>query len=382
MNIVQLKALQYEEVAKCTRCGFCLPNCPTYAVRRTEAFTPRGRNAVTRAVIEGDLELTREMAQAVFTCLGCGACTKACFPGIKTRDVVLSDRACLTEVQAHPKIFEKLAETLARYHNISENDNEGRAGWRKYLKGVPASALEKDRAEIVYFVGCAASFLPTAQNIPADLAAIMYHAGLDFTILGGAEWCCGFPLLGAGMPDKVAALKNHNLEKLKNVGAGRAVFSCPSCLHTWKSFYSPDAELLHASQLLSHLIKQGKLELKPLKLKVTYHDPCYLGRNTGVFEEPREIIKSIPGIELVELPNNRNFSNCCGGGGNVEMVDPDLSAAVAQRKIEEIQSTGADTVVSSCQQCLRAIDAGVRRAGVELNVLDLTRLVAKSVTQQ
>jgi heterodisulfide reductase subunit D len=133
---------------------------------------------------------------------------------------------------------------------------------------------------------------------------------------------------------------------------------------------------------LSDLIEQDKLELKPLKLKVAYHDPCYLGRNTGVFEEPREIIKSIPGVELVELPNNRNFSNCCGGGGNVEMVDPDLSAAVAQRKIEEIRSTGADTVVSSCQQCLRAIDAGARRAGVELNVLDLTRLVAKSLTQQ
>ena len=221
--------------------------------------------------------------------------------------------------------------------------------------------LEKDRAEIVYFVGCVASFLPMAQKIPADLATIMYHAGLDFTILGGDEWCCGFPLLGAGMPDKVTELKNHNLEKLKSVGARQAVFSCPSCLHTWKHLYSPDAELLHASQLLSDLIKQDKLELKPLKLKVTYHDPCYLGRNTGVFEEPREIIKSIPGIEFVELPNNRNFSLCCGGGGNVEMVDPDLSAAVARRKIEEIQSTGADTVVSSCQQCLRTISARARQ---------------------
>ncbi len=351
-------------------------------MRRTEGLTPRGRNAITRAVIEGELELTQDVAAAIFTCLGCGACTKACFPGIKTRDVVLSDRACLTEVQAHPKIFEKLAETLDQYHNISEDDNEGRAEWRKYLKGVPDAVLGKDRAEIVYFVGCVASFLPMAQKIPADLATIMYHAGLDFTILGGAEWCCGFPLLGAGMPDKVAALKKHNLEKLKSVGARQAVFSCPSCLHTWKHFYSPDAELLHASQLLSDLIKQDKLELKPLKLKVTYHDPCYLGRNTGVFEEPREIIKSIPGIEFVELPNNRNFSNCCGGGGNVEMVDPDLSAAVAQRKIEEIRSTGADTVVSSCQQCLRVIAAGAHSAGVELNVLDLTQLVAKSLTQQ
>ena len=382
MNIVELKELQYEEVAKCTRCGFCLPNCPTYAVRGTEGFTPRGRNAITRAVIEGDLELTQDLAHAIFTCLGCGACTKACFPGIKTRDVVLSDRACLTEVQAHPKIFEKLAETLNEYHNISEDDNGSRAEWRKYLKGVPDEVLEKDKAEIVYFVGCVASFLPLAQRIPADLATIMYQAGLDFTILGGAEWCCGFPLLCAGMPGKITELKNHNLEKLKSLSAGRAVFSCPSCLSVWRDLYKPDAELLHASQLLWDLIKQNKLVLKPLDLKVTYHDPCHLGRNTGVFEGPRETIKSIPGIEFVELTNNRNFSNCCGGGGNVEMVDPDLSAAVTRRKIQEIQSTGADTVVSSCQQCLRAIDAGARREGIELNVMDLTQLVAKSLTQQ
>jgi heterodisulfide reductase subunit D len=379
MNIAELKKLQYEEVAKCTRCGFCLPNCPTYAVLRTEAFTPRGRNAITRAVIEGELELTPDLAQSLFTCLGCGACTKACFPGINTKAAVLSDRACLTEIQAHPTILEKLAETLGRCHNISEDDNEGRANWRQYLENVPNEVLEKDRAEIVYFVGCGASFLPMAQKIPADFATIMYRAGLDFTILGGEEWCCGSPLLGAGMPDKVTELKNHNLEKFKSIGAKEVVFSCPSCMDTWKTLYGSDAKVRHASQVLADLIKQDKLKLKQLQLKVTYHDPCHLGRNSGVFEQPREVIKSIPGIEFVELANNRNFSLCCGGGGNVEMVDPDLSAAVARRKLEEIQSTGADTVVSSCQQCLRTIDAAARSEGIELDVLDLTQLVAKAL---
>jgi heterodisulfide reductase subunit D len=382
MNIVQLKKLQYEEVAKCTRCGFCLPNCPTYAVRRNEASTPRGRNAITRAVIEGRLELSADLAEALFTCLGCGACTKACFPAVNTKDSVFSDRACLTEVHANPKIFEKLSEALNEYHNISEDDNEDRAEWQEYLKDVPGEFLEKDHAEIVYFVGCVASFFPMAQKIPADFATIMYHAGLDFTILGGEEWCCGFPLIGAGMPEKVVELKNHNIEKLKSVGAKKAVFSCPSCLHTWKHLYKTDIELIHASQLLRDLVGQNKLDLKPLELKVTYHDPCDLGRNTGVFEEPREVIKSIPGIEFVELPNNRNMSVCCGGGGNVEMVAPDLSAAVAYRKIEEILSTGANTVISSCQQCLRTIVTNARRQNIELNAMDLTQLVMKSLSQK
>lgn len=381
MNIVQLKKLQYEEVAKCTRCGFCLPNCPTYAILRTEAYTPRGRNAITRAVIEGRLELSSELADSIFTCLGCGACTKACFPAVNTKDSVFSDRACLTEINAHPKIFEKLSETLNEYHNISEDDNEERSEWREYLKGIPEEFFEKDRAEIVYFVGCVASFFPMAQKIPADFATIMYKADLDFTILGGEEWCCGFPLIGAGMPEKVSELRNHNIEKLRSVGAKKAVFSCPSCLHTWMHFYDSDIELLHASQLLGDLVKQKKLDLKPLDLKVTYHDPCDLGRNSGVFEEPREVIKSIPGLEFVELPNNRNMSVCCGGGGNVEMVAPDLSAAIAQRKIEEILSTGANTVISSCQQCLRTIVTSARRQNIELNAMDLTQLVLKSLSQ-
>ncbi len=379
MNVDQLKKLQYEEVAKCTRCGFCLPNCPTYSVRRTETFTPRGRNAITRAVIENDLELTADLTRSVFTCLGCGACTKACFPGINTKDAVLSDRACLSEIQALPEVFEKLAETLGHYRNISGDDNDRRDNWRQYLRNVPNEVLEKDKGEILYFVGCGASFSPESQQIPADLAGIMYHAGLDFTILGGDEWCCGFPLLTAGMPDKVIELKNHNLEKFKSIGAKRIVFSCPACMHIWKSLYGPYAELLHGSQVLSDLIKQDKLELKPLRLKVTYHDPCHLGRNSGVFEDPRQVIKSIPGVAFVELANTRNFSLCCGGGGNVEMVDPELSAAVARRKLEEIRSTGADTVVSSCPQCLRTISAAAQREGIELDVLDLTQLVSKAL---
>jgi len=382
MNIVQLKKLQYDEVAKCTRCGFCLPNCPTYEVRKTEAFTARGRNAITRAVIEGRLGLDENLAKSIFTCLGCGACTKACFPAVETRDAVLADRACLAEARLHPKIFDKLAEILERHHNISEDDNEERMEWREYLKDMPDEFLDKDRADIIYFVGCVASFFPLAQKIPSDLSAVMHRAGLDFTVLGGEEWCCGFPLLGAGMPEKVAELKEHNLEKIKSVGAKQAVFSCPSCFHTWTHLYDAKIELVHSSQLLSNLVNQGKLELKPLNLKVTYHDPCDLGRNSGIFEEPRNVVKSIPGVEFVELPSNRNLSVCCGGGGNVEMVDPELSGAVAQKKIEAVLATGADTVVSSCQQCLRTIVTRARRQNININVLDLTQLVMKSLTQE
>jgi heterodisulfide reductase subunit D len=157
------------------------------------------------------------------------------------------------------------------------------------------------------------------------------------------------------------------------------VFTCPSCYHTWKTFYRPEAELLSASELLSQLIRENRVRFKEIPVTVTYHDPCDLGRGSGIFEPPREVLKAIPGLRLVELPNNRQMATCCGGGGNLEMVDPELSGKVADMKIEEILKTGADTVVSSCQQCLRTIATRARRRNVNLAVKDLTDLVAEAM---
>ncbi len=383
MNIAKLSKLYYEEVAKCSRCGFCLPDCPTYAVKRTETYTARGRNAITRAVIEGRLELTPDLAKSLFSCLGCGACTVACFPSVKTREAVWADRAVLAASKLHPAIMDKLSESLNEYYNISGDDPEERDEWREYLQDVPEELLDKDKAEIIYFVGCVSSFFPMAQKIPADLATIMYKAGLDFTILGGEEWCCGFPLLGAGKPEEVNKLKEHNLEKIKAAQASEVVFACPSCFHTWQHFYECDIQKLHASQLLARLVKEGKLPLKNLDLTVTYHDPCDLGRNSNVYDEPREVIQAIPGVKFVELPKNRSMSVCCGGGGNVEMVDPELSAALAQNKIDAVLATGANVVVSACQQCLRTIRTRATRAKIkDLQVLDLIQLVRMAMDGQ
>ena len=379
MNLTQLRKLYYDEVAKCTRCGFCLPNCPIYAVVKTEASSPRGRNAITRAVIEERLEWSPEIENAIFTCLGCGACTAACFPALKTKDVVFQDRACLVDVGLYPKIADHLAERIEENYNILDEDNQDRGEWRELIRGAPEDAFEKAKADTVYFVGCVASFFPMAQKIPGNMARILDKVGEDFTILGGEEWCCGYPLIGAGMPEKMKSLMEHNLEKVKEVGAKRVVFTCPSCYHTWKMFYKPDMEILSSSEMLSKILSDRKPSLKAIHATVTYHDPCDLGRNSGVYEAPREVLKAIPGLKLVELPANRNLSTCCGGGGNLEMVAPDLAGEVAQLKIEQILKTGADMVVSSCQQCLRTIATRARRQNIDLVVKDITDLVAEAL---
>lgn len=382
MNIVQLKKLSYDEVAKCNKCGFCLPSCPTYIVKKNEAYSPRGRNAITRFAIENSLELNEDTEKAIFTCLGCGACTVVCLSSVKTKDLIFQNRECQVDRGFYPKVAERLAKTLAESRNISDDDQEERSEWQELMKDLPEEALEKEHADVLFFVGCVASFFPMVQKIPANMARILQKAGVDFTILGGEEWCCGFPLVGAGMPEKLEELKAHNLQKVKDVGAKTVVFTCPSCLHTWKHLYSMDADvkLMHASQLMAELIENGKLKLKnPVNVTAAYHDPCDLGRNTGIYEEPRAVLKSIPGLRFVDLPMNRKFSVCCGGGGNVEMTDPDLSAQVAQAKLDSIKAVGADMVVTGCQQCVRTMTTRAKRQKINLEVKDLTELVVEAM---
>ena len=380
MNIVQLKKLSYDEVAKCNRCGFCLPSCPTYLVKGEEAFSPRGRNAITRFAIENKMELDENTERAVFTCLGCGACTAACLSSVQTKDLIFQNRECQVDAGFYPKVAERLVRTLEASHNISDDDQEDRAEWRELVKELPGDAFEKERAEVVYFVGCVASFFPMVQKIPANMAKIMRRAGVDFTILGGDEWCCGFPLIGAGMPEKLEAMKAHNVERVVRAGAGTVVFTCPSCYHTWRHFYDTDVRLMHASQFIAELIRDGKIVLgKEVKATATYHDPCDLGRNSGIFEEPREVIKAVPGLNFVELPMNRKFSVCCGGGGNVEMTDPDIFAAVARMKLDSIRDVGAELVVTGCQQCVRTMGTRAKRGKIDIQIKDLTELVMEAM---
>jgi heterodisulfide reductase subunit D len=301
---------------------------------------------------------------------------------VDLKTVFLEMRERIADAKGIHPLVASAVRALAESHNISGEENAERGDWKEGLRGVPQEVFAKQKAEVVYFVGCVASFFPMVQGIPQNLARILQASGVDFTILGGEEWCCGFPLIGAGVPERLRELKEHNLQKVKALGAKRVVFSCPSCQRTWKEVYGADVELLHSSQLVEKLIQEGSIAFNRMDMTVTYHDPCDLGRNGGIFDSPREILKSIPGLSLVELESNRVKSVCCGGGGNVEMVDPELSGAVARRKIEEIQKTGAKTVVTSCQQCVRTIKGKARRQKVDLQVMDLLELVMQAMKRE
>ncbi len=376
MNKDELRRQFYDEVAKCNHCGFCLAHCPVYTVTGREWATPRGKNALVRAIIEGKIDWTPEIEETLFRCTGCRLCTQTCFPAVETNQGVLAGRECLVDQKLYPKIIDRVVEALETHSNILNEPNVNRTLWLEKLGDIPEHHFQKEKAKVVYFVGCVSAFYPMAQKIPQTFVQILSRAEVDFTLLGGEEWCCGFPLIQAGMKDKMQKLVEHNQTKVREIGAETVVFACPSCFHTWKEKYEVDAELLHSTQFIERLIGDGKILFKNgADRTVTYHDPCDLGRNSKVFDAPRNILKKIPGLNLVELEGNRQLSICCGGGGDLEMIDPALSAAIAQRKIEEIQRTGAEEVVTSCQQCIRTISSHARKNKIKLKVRDITEVV-------
>jgi heterodisulfide reductase subunit D len=182
----------------------------------------------------------------------------------------------------------------------------------------------------------------------------------------------------------MAGLARHNVEQVKEVGARRVIFSCPSCAYAWRNLYPEFVDvsglvLEHASEYLADLLPGGALPLGPVEEVVTYHDPCDLGRKSGVYDAPREVLGRIPGLELREMVANRENALCCGGGGDVEAAEPAVPSQVARRRVAQVRATGARSVVSACQQCKRTLQAGLLRERLRVRAVDLCELVWQAV---
>jgi heterodisulfide reductase subunit D len=376
----------------CVKCGSCVSVCPVYSQTQQLETTMGGFYTKLKSFVrsaygfpmaslapEQAKSVLKEYSEYPYLCTLCGRCSLVCPSFIDTKGTRIATRRFMVEEGQYPASMDQLAQTLDKVHNIIGEPSEDRAMWVQALPEVPKDLFQKDRAKVVYFTGCVASYFPMTKRIPQAFVQILQKAGVDFTLLGGEEWCCGFPLIAAGMKEKADAAMRHNLQKVKEKGADAVVFACPSCYHTWKEESKNEIALFHSTQFIKKLIEDGKIGFNAKKVKVTYHDPCDLGRASGVYEPPREILKAIPGLELIEMSGNREECKCCGGGGNLEMVRPELSAALAQAKIEEIKATGAEIVITSCQQCVRTIFSNARKKKIPLNVMDIIEFVSKNM---
>jgi Fe-S oxidoreductase len=306
---------------------------------------------------------------------------------IDTRPLWISMREQLVAWGLYPEVFDTLRERVTGQYNISGEDNANRLVWTENMESIPAGLKRKVDVDTVYFVGCVGSLYPRVYSVPQSFVQILERAGESFTTLAGEEWCCGFPLEIAGMGQATGELARHNVESVRGIGARRLVTTCPSCYHTWAHEYPRllgeplGVEVLHATELLADLIAEGRIELRGFPQAVTYHDPCDLGRTSGIYDEPRRIIEAIPGIDFTEMSENREMALCCGGGGDAEMADAQLTAAVGKRRIEQAQETGAKVVISACQQCNRTLAEAARKNRVRVRAMDITEVVWRAMEQ-
>lgn len=377
------------ELDGCTRCKTCSLWC-SIAVSMdsvdNQNILPSERLESLKGLVAGkkmDGFQLEEIWKGTYRCTLCGRCKEVCPVNIGLRDLWKEMRVHLVKKGLHPPIFETVQEAVANEHNPLDYDNEERAMWVEFMDDPPDDEFQKEKAEVVYFVGCVSSFSPAVQKIPEEFCQILEKAGVDFTILGENEWCCGFPMLSGGILEGARELREHNIAAVRETGAKTVVFSCPSCFHTWSHEYAADigdVRLVHATQFLEELIDTGKLELsKKLSGTVTYHDPCDLGRASGVYSAPRRVIQSIPGLKFVELPEADRKSLCCGGGGDVEMYDSELTGKVGMKRAGQVRDLGADICASACQQCVRTLTTAFRNIDAEIEVVDVIQLVWRAM---
>jgi Fe-S oxidoreductase len=400
VNLAHFTFRQILELEACTRCGECIETCPTFAEARNEEIHPLNKVAQTKrfwkadhlgllARLFGIRSATQEelaaYAEGVYQCTLCGRCHEVCPVRIDTRPLWISMRELLVDWELHPAAMDQLHETVTTHHNISGDPNQERLGWTANMETPPQGIDQRAHAETIYFVGCVAAFYPMVYSVPQSFVSVMQRAGIDHTTMGGDEYCCGFPLIIAGMGRSARDMMVHNIEIARALGAKRLVAACPSCYHTWKHVYPEQTgeplgfEVLHETEFLADLLEAGALEPKPLEKMVTYHDPCDLGRNSGIYEAPRAILQAIPGLQLVEMADNRHSALCCGGGGDVEMADADVARAVARRRMLQAQETGAELIATACQQCKRTLLGAARTNKIRIRTLDISELLWRSM---
>ena len=374
------------ELYACLQCGYCIRVCPSYEQTPWESITPRGKiyylNQIANrspmdTLLRRKVEVDDEFVEAIYRCTGCAQCETVCHVSIEFGDFWEKVREWLVDQGKGPlPVHAKLAEKIKATRNPYGEPASARDKW--WPKEVPRPA----NPEVIVFAGCTGSY--RAMDIARAGAIVLNRAGVKVDALGADEWCCTSPALRTGQIDLTTEHAEHNLLAVENRGAKAMVTTCAGCYKTTttdygKYFSNPTFPVYHFSQFVNDLINDKKLKFtKELNVKVTYHDPCHLGRHSGVYEEPREVIQKIPGVEFVEMPRNRRGSRCCGAGGGFKSAYNDAAVNIAAERVREAVATGADVLATTCPFCVVNLQAGAKKIGAKIRVVDISQLLLEA----
>jgi heterodisulfide reductase subunit D len=382
------------EIKACTQCRECLRYCPVQEVTGRVEISPSEklriyrdfieRTESLRALITGrDIpeHLLEDFTRAVFECTTCGACGEVCPAGIDTqrlwpilrREMVKRGLGPIGDQAEMPEIIKK---TGNPYNQPSSE---------RYKPWIPEGIEIAEQAEIAYYVGCTGAY--QAHPMVRGDMLILKAIGREFTMLKeDDEVCCGFPLFITGQHELLEGLVKKLVDAYKNKGVKELVCSCPCCVNMmakdWPYYYGTELpfKITHITQYVAGAIRTGKLKIKNyLRERLIYHDPCYLSRGVGVIKEPREVLRAIPGVELIEFDRWGRLSRCCGAGGAARKVFHENAVAIARLSIDEAWQKGADRLVLSCPACHEKVNEAMKDYPKKVRVVDIMELLSEMV---
>jgi len=361
-----------DKVNLCVQCGTCSASCPpgTRTALRTRQVIRRAQLGFREKVL---------LDKGLWLCTTCSTCTNRCPRDVNPMALLISLRSLLVEEGQVPSTIRDALEGVFKYGNPWGIIRSKRSEWAKDLDVKYVS--EGEKAELLYFVGCASSYDPRAQSIARALATNLNALGTGFSILGDKESCCGNEIYSIGEKGLFDILVEDNLNVFDQYGVKRVITTSPHCFNAFKNRYGrKDLEVQHYTQYFADLIDRRKLKFsKRVEKVVTFQDPCFLGKHNNIYDEPRKIIENIPGVKLLELSMSRGRSVCCEGGGGRMWVDVPGERATEDR-VRESVTMGAEILVVACPFCLLTFDDAIKTTGNEalIQVMDINELVAKA----
>lgn len=355
----------------CYQCGKCDVVCPWNRVRDF---------SIRKIVREASLGLPEIELEEMWRCTTCGTCPVQCPRGVEQIEVGVSLRRIATSYGVFPGgahgVRTAAGSLVAEGNPISEERSK-RAAWATGLDVKPFA----EGMELLYFVGCYYSYDPRMKRVAVATAGLLERAGVDFGILGTDESCCGESIRKTGNEEVFRTLAKENIKRFVDRGVKRILVSSPHCYHTFKNEYPEfmvHFEVVHITQLLKELVEAGRLELGgDCTKRVTFHDPCYLGRHNRVYDAPRELLRSLPGLELVEMTDHHERSLCCGGGGGRIWMDTPKEERFADLRMAQAREAGAEVLATSCPYCISNFEESRLSLdeGDDVEVKDVTEIL-------
>lgn len=364
-----------EAFRRCFQCGLCDVVCPWNRVRN---FSMR------KIVRQAAFGMTEIESEDIWLCTTCGRCPQQCPRDVKQIESGVALRRIATEYGVFPKPVTPIRTVRGSLVGEGNPLNEERAKRADWAKGLSVKTFTEGM-EFLYFPGCYLSYDARLKKVGSATAYILNSAGVDFGILGPKENCCGESIRKTGDEELFKRLARENIKSFIDNGVKKILVSSPHCYHTFKNEYPEfrvDFEVVHISQYLFELIHNGKIELtREYGKKVTYHDPCYLGRHNGIYSEPRDVLKKIPGLELTELPDSLEDSLCCGGGGGRIWMETIKGERFSDLRVEQAIDVGAEVLVTSCPYCIANFEDSRITLNVSENiqVKDITEVVREVI---